>query len=101
METYKRWITKGNIVEDIPSIIPGASKRPVIVNLREEQEKKATLKKREFKVMEKLLAKKAKENSRANREEDMDYFATYYKEKCKDFTFKQVKNMNETPWRIE
>ena len=52
-----------------------------IVNTKQEEIKQAETKKRIFKAMEKTLLKKAKENARANRDEDMDYFAVYYKEK--------------------
>jgi len=51
------------------------------------------IKKRELKVEEKALAKKAKENSRANRDEDMDYFAAYYKEKFAGYKFSQLKKL--------
>jgi len=44
-------------------------------------------KKREMKVAEKALAKKAKESGRANRDEDMDYFSVYYVEKFKGTKF--------------
>ena len=38
--------------------------------------------KREQKGEVKRIGKVAKEQGRANRDEDMDFFSTYYKEKC-------------------
>ena len=50
--------------------------------------------------MEKVLVKKAKENSRANRSNDMDYFAAYYKEKFPGQQFVVFKKSGGHPTRI-
>jgi hypothetical protein len=46
------------------------------------------LRKREQKEEVKRIAKAAKEHGRANRDEDMDFFAVYYKEKFPGYTLK-------------
>ena len=71
-----------------------------MVNKRLEAVKQAHVKRRELKVMDKLFAKKAKENSRANRDEDMDYFAVYYKDKFAGIKFIAFKKNLNHPWRI-
>jgi hypothetical protein len=40
----------------------------------------------------KRIAKAAKEQGRANRDEDMDFFSAYYKEKFTGKQFKEFKN---------
>jgi hypothetical protein len=56
---------------------------------------------RELKVSEKALSKKAKENGRANRDEEMDFFAAYYKEKFQGTKFVAFKKAEDHPWRIQ
>jgi hypothetical protein len=44
--------------------------------------------------------KAAKEHGRANRDEDMDLFAVYYKEKCDRMKFSELKRCKNHPERI-
>ena len=50
--------------------------------------------------MEKAIAKKAKENSRANRDEDMDYFVAYYNNKFAGHKFLALKKEGNHPSKI-
>ncbi len=50
--------------------------------------------------MDKVLSQKAKDSGRANRDEDMDYFAVYYKEKCSKLSFSAFKKESGHPWKI-
>lgn len=83
------------------SPIPHKLAEPTIINTKKEERKQNEYKKREFKAMEKTYTKKAKENSRANRDEDMDYFSIYYAEKHPGLAFKSFKTFKEHPSRIE
>jgi hypothetical protein len=51
---------------------------------------------RELKVSEKALSKKAKENGRANRDEEMDFFAAYYKESFRGQSLWHSRKLNIT-----
>jgi len=54
----------------------------------QEKNKIEVNRKREQKDLVKRIAKAAKEQGRANRDDDMDFFAVYYKEKFKMLKFK-------------
>jgi hypothetical protein len=58
------------------------------------------LHKREEKEEAKRIAKAAKEQRRANRDEDMDFFAAYYKDKFDGVKFKAFKSTKSHPQRI-
>jgi hypothetical protein len=55
------------------------------------------LRKREEKEEVKRISKAAKEQGRANRDEDMDFFAAYYKERHFGSKFKEFKRIKEHP----
>jgi len=57
-------------------------------------------KKREMKVTEKALVRKAKECARANRSEDIDFFIVYYNDKYCGMKFLDFKKTNTHPWKI-
>jgi hypothetical protein len=48
--------------------------------------------KRAQKEETKRIAKAAKEQGRANRDDDMDFFAAYYKEKFSSLKYSEFKN---------
>ena len=56
--------------------------------------------KREQKGEVKRITKVAKEHARANRDEDMDFFAVYYSEKFPNTRYKEFKKIKEHPKRI-
>jgi hypothetical protein len=56
--------------------------------------------KRAQKEETKRIAKAAKEQGRANRDEDMDFFAAYYKEKFAPMKFKEFKANKTHPKSI-
>jgi hypothetical protein len=58
------------------------------------------LRKREEKEEVKRIAKTAKEHGRANRDEDMDFFAMYYKEKFPGIQFKHFKKAENHPVNV-
>jgi hypothetical protein len=58
------------------------------------------LRKREEKEEVKRITRAAKGHRRANRDEDMDFFATYYKEKYLQMNYKDFKNDLNHPKRI-
>jgi hypothetical protein len=53
--------------------------------------------KRAQKEETKRIAKAAKEQGRANRDEDLDFFAAYYKDKCNGLSLIEVKKMSNHP----
>jgi hypothetical protein len=58
------------------------------------------LRKREEKEEVKRIAKAAKERGRVNRDEDMDFFAIYCKEKFSGTKFKDFKKVKNHPQRV-
>jgi len=63
----------------------------------QEKNKIEVNRKREQKEEVKRIAKAAKEQGRANRDEDMDFFAAYYKDKCNGLGFIEVKKILNHP----
>jgi len=59
-----------------------ANEAQVVRNIKLDAQKYKQHKKRELKVMDKVLSMKAKESKRLGRGDDMNYFVVYYKEKC-------------------
>jgi hypothetical protein len=58
------------------------------------------LRKREEKEEVKRITKAAKEQRRANRDENMEFFAVYYKDKCNKMKFIEFKKDKKHPERI-
>jgi hypothetical protein len=55
------------------------SRNQIVLNKKKEQQQALQAKKRELKAVEKGIMKRAKENGRVNRDEEMNVFAEYYK----------------------
>jgi len=53
-----------------------------------------------MKVADKALDSKAKQEARADRVEEMDYFSAYYKEKFAGWKLFPFKKFCDHPWRI-
>jgi hypothetical protein len=53
-----------------------------------------------LKAADKALVRKAKENSRKNRDKEMGFFVAYYKENYAKTKFIAFKTMKNHPWRI-
>lgn len=75
-------------------------KQLVATSSRVDINKEAETKKREYKAAEKAITKKAKDISRANRNDDMDFFAAYYTEKCSGQAFKALTRDKGLPTRL-
>jgi len=53
-----------------------------------------------MKIADRVLVKKAKDNGRANRDEEMDFFAVYYKEQFSGSKYSAFKKHVDHPWKI-
>lgn len=84
---------------------PQASSDVILDNLRpvyrhNKEAKRAAERKRSQKEEIKRIAKAAKKHGRANRDENMDFLAAYYKEKFTNIQFKEFRRVQDHPTRV-